>query len=138
MSENTPSWQAPKAALCHCRVEGKKGKIRRMKYWEIIADNLSKAGWSWGESSRRLIAKGEQSGLLTHIAATESNSLCERTETLTAPLELQAAIFIVSSDRHKAPPAQATPMLNSARRHCMVRLHFRARLFCRRCASDAG
>jgi hypothetical protein len=21
---------------------------RNMKYWEIIADNLSKAGWSWG------------------------------------------------------------------------------------------
>jgi hypothetical protein len=21
---------------------------RSMKYWEIIADNLSKAGWSWG------------------------------------------------------------------------------------------
>ena len=20
----------------------------RMKYWETIADNLSKAGWSWG------------------------------------------------------------------------------------------
>jgi len=20
----------------------------RMKYWEIIADNLSKAGWAWG------------------------------------------------------------------------------------------
>jgi len=20
----------------------------KMKYWEIIADNLSKAGWSWG------------------------------------------------------------------------------------------
>jgi hypothetical protein len=20
----------------------------RMKYWEIIADNLSEAGWSWG------------------------------------------------------------------------------------------
>ena len=20
----------------------------QMKYWEIIADNLSKAGWSWG------------------------------------------------------------------------------------------
>jgi hypothetical protein len=25
-----------------------KGRIRRVKYWEIIADNLSKAGWSWG------------------------------------------------------------------------------------------
>jgi hypothetical protein len=22
--------------------------FRRVKYWEIIADNLSKAGWSWG------------------------------------------------------------------------------------------
>jgi hypothetical protein len=31
-----------------------------MKYWEIIADNLSKAGWSWGcvsgvDSQRRTI-----------------------------------------------------------------------------------
>jgi hypothetical protein len=25
-----------------------KARIRRVKYWEIIADNLSKAGWSWG------------------------------------------------------------------------------------------
>ena len=27
-----------------------KGKLNqgRVKYWEIIADNLSKAGWSWG------------------------------------------------------------------------------------------
>jgi hypothetical protein len=24
------------------------GKIRRVKHWELIADNLSKAGWSWG------------------------------------------------------------------------------------------
>jgi hypothetical protein len=23
----------------------------RVKYWEIIADNLSKAGWSWGSVS---------------------------------------------------------------------------------------
>jgi hypothetical protein len=22
--------------------------LRRVKYWEIIADNLKKAGWSWG------------------------------------------------------------------------------------------
>jgi hypothetical protein len=22
-----------------------------MKYWEVIADNLSKAGWSWGSVS---------------------------------------------------------------------------------------
>jgi hypothetical protein len=29
-------------------VESKSGRIRRVKYWEIIAGNLSKAGWSWG------------------------------------------------------------------------------------------
>ncbi len=43
----------------------------RMKYWEIIADNLKKAGWSWG-----CVPTGERSGLLTRIAATESVSLC--------------------------------------------------------------
>ena len=25
-----------------------KSTVSRVKYWEIIADNLSKAGWSWG------------------------------------------------------------------------------------------
>ena len=25
-----------------------KSEVNRVKYWEIIADNLSKAGWSWG------------------------------------------------------------------------------------------
>ncbi|HEV3098886.1 MAG TPA: hypothetical protein VGY75_04150 [Candidatus Udaeobacter sp.] len=42
-----------------------------MNYWELIANNLSKAGWNWAVS-RRLIPTGEQSGLLTHIATMES------------------------------------------------------------------
>jgi hypothetical protein len=29
-------------------MESERGRILRVKYWEIIADNLSKAGWSWG------------------------------------------------------------------------------------------
>jgi hypothetical protein len=29
-------------------VERKGGRIRRVKYWEIIADNLKKRGWSLG------------------------------------------------------------------------------------------
>ena len=37
-------------SLGHCRVESKRGTIYRLKYWEIIADNLSRAGWSWGYS----------------------------------------------------------------------------------------
>jgi hypothetical protein len=48
-----------------------------MKYWEIIGDNLSKGGWNWG-CIQLLIRTGEQSGLLTRIAATESVSLCMR------------------------------------------------------------
>ena len=27
---------------------GKETESARVKYWEIIADNLRKAGWSWG------------------------------------------------------------------------------------------
>jgi len=41
----------------------------RVKYWEIIADNLSKAGWSWGCVSPSMPAD-EQFGLHTRIAAT--------------------------------------------------------------------
>jgi hypothetical protein len=48
-----------------------------VKYWEIIADNLSQAGWSWGCISA-VDSKGEQSLLLTRIAAMESVSLCVR------------------------------------------------------------
>jgi hypothetical protein len=40
-----------------------------MKYWEIIADNLGKAGWSWA-GSQPLIPTGKQSSLQTRIAAT--------------------------------------------------------------------
>jgi hypothetical protein len=46
-----------------------------MKYWEIIADKLKKAGWSWA-GSQRLIPTGEQSLLQTRTATTESVSLC--------------------------------------------------------------
>jgi hypothetical protein len=48
-----------------------------MKYWEIIADNLSKAGWSWGCVSA-VDSQGEQSGSQTHIATTGSVSVCVR------------------------------------------------------------
>jgi hypothetical protein len=47
------------------------GYTPQMKYWEIIADNLSKAGWSWGWVSA-LDAKGEPSGLWTHTAMMEA------------------------------------------------------------------
>jgi hypothetical protein len=43
----------------------------------MLTDNLSKAGWTWGCVSA-LDLEGEQSGLLTRIATTESGSLCKR------------------------------------------------------------
>jgi hypothetical protein len=47
------------------------------KHGGIIADNLKGPGWSLGWVSA-VDPDGEQSGLLTHIATTESVSLCMR------------------------------------------------------------
>jgi len=58
-------------------VNHRKLAIAYMKYWEIIADNLSKAGWSWA-ASQWWILTGEQSSALTRIAVTENVSLCVR------------------------------------------------------------
>jgi len=46
-------------------------------YWEIIADNLSKAVWSWAVS-QQLIPTGERSGLQIQIRTMESVSSCVR------------------------------------------------------------
>ena len=47
----------------------RKSTIRRVNYWNIIADTLD---------SLNMIPTDEQSGLQTHIATTESVSMCER------------------------------------------------------------
>jgi len=65
-----------------------------MRYWEIMADNPAKLG-GVGAVSQRLIPTGEQSGLQTHIVATENVSSCVADEKLTAFLELEAAIRLV-------------------------------------------
>jgi len=62
LPEHTERWQAEKRESV-------------VKYGEIIADNLSKAGWSLGWS-QPLIPTGEQFGLLTHIATTDGALLC--------------------------------------------------------------
>src|SRR5262249_57357409 len=49
----------------------------RKRVKEIIADKLSAASWSWA-GSQPSIPRGEQSGLLTLIAATASVMLCAR------------------------------------------------------------
>jgi len=41
----------------------------KMKYWEIIADNLSKAGWSWG-----CVSAIDSNGRTIWIADTQRDS----------------------------------------------------------------
>ena len=59
-----------------CKRDRMPGQLKG--YWEIVADNLSKTGWSWGYVSAIDSERGQQSELLTRSAATESDSLCTR------------------------------------------------------------
>ncbi|PYJ77397.1 MAG: hypothetical protein DME69_10680 [Verrucomicrobia bacterium] len=62
-----------------------------MKYWEIIADNLSKAGWSWG-----CVSTADSNGRTIFIADArhgDGNRFVVRADkTLTAVVELESAI----------------------------------------------
>jgi hypothetical protein len=62
-----------------------------MKYWEIIADNLSKAGWSWG-----CIAAVDRDGRTIWIVDAHRDNgkrfVAQADEKLTAFLKLEAAI----------------------------------------------
>jgi len=66
----------------------------RLKYWEIIADNLSKARWSWGcvstvDSSGRtiLIADAHRGGGKRFVVRAD--------EKLTAFMELESVISAI-------------------------------------------
>jgi len=59
------------------------------QYWEIIADKLSKARWSWGCVSG-LDSCGQTIWIVTHIVTTEDVSAAD--EKLTQFLELERAM----------------------------------------------
>jgi hypothetical protein len=71
-------------------VENKRGRIRRVKYWEIIADKLSKAGWSWG-----CVATVDSRGRTILVANAHRDDgkrfVVRADEKLTAFLELESA-----------------------------------------------
>ncbi len=61
-----------------------------MKYWEIIADNLSKAGFSWG-----CVATVDREGRTIWVVAAERDGqrfIVHADEKLTAFVELESAI----------------------------------------------
>jgi len=62
-----------------------------MKYWEMTANNLSKAGWSWGCVSA-IDSHGRTIWIADAHRGDGSVSLCTRLHLLTAFLELESAI----------------------------------------------
>jgi hypothetical protein len=62
-----------------------------VKYWEIIADNLTKAGWSWGCVSA-LDCEGRTIWIADAHCGDGNRFIVRADEKLTAFLELESAI----------------------------------------------
>jgi hypothetical protein len=62
-----------------------------MKYWEIIADKLSKAGWSWGWVSA-IDRDGRTLWIVDAHRGDGKRFVVRADEKLTASLELESAI----------------------------------------------
>ena len=76
----------------HCLVEPRSGRIRDVKrYWEIIADNLSKRGWSLGWVSA-LDREGRTIWIVDAHRDDGKRFVVHADEKLTAFLELERAI----------------------------------------------
>jgi hypothetical protein len=86
---------APLISLCHCRGKDKKRQnLSRVKrYWEIIADNLSKAGWSWGCVSA-IDSNGRTIWIVDAHRDDGRRFIVRADEKLTAFLELERAVCI--------------------------------------------
>ena len=67
-----------------------------VKYWEIIADNLSNAGWSWG-----CVATGDSRGRTIFVADAHRDDgkrfVVHADEKLTAFVELESTLRTVTS-----------------------------------------
>jgi hypothetical protein len=70
----------------------------RVKSWEIIADNLSKAEWSWGCVSA-LDSNGRTIWIADAHRGDGKRFVVHADEKLTAFLELESAIFKYVSER---------------------------------------
>jgi hypothetical protein len=67
-----------------------------VRYWEIIADNLSKSGCGWGCVSA-IDSRGRTIWIVDAHRDDGKRLLCVRNEKLTAFLELESAIQAVST-----------------------------------------
>jgi hypothetical protein len=76
-----------------------KSRIGSVNYWEIIADNLSKAGWSWG-----CVSAIDSNGRTIWIADAHRDDgkrfVVRADEKLTAFVELESVIWPANKARH--------------------------------------
>jgi hypothetical protein len=97
-------WHARSDGSYHfygCSVEVKTGTIGRVKrYWETIADNLSKAGWSWGCVSA-LDCEGRTTWIVDAHRGDGKRFVVHAEELLTAFGELESAIRFVQLNRRQ-------------------------------------
>ncbi len=63
----------------------------RVKYWELVADNLKKAGWSWGCVSA-LDSQGRTMWIVDAHRGDRKRFVVRADEKLTAFVELESAI----------------------------------------------
>ena len=64
-----------------------------MKYWEIIADNLSKAGWTWG-CVTAIASEGRTIWIADSHRDDRKRFVARADEKLTAFMELESAICV--------------------------------------------
>jgi hypothetical protein len=85
------SWGASQTALRYLTSATASAGANSVKYWEIIADNLSKAEWSWG-----CVSAIDSNGRTIWIADTHRDDgkrfVVHGEEKLTAFAELESAI----------------------------------------------
>jgi hypothetical protein len=67
--------------------------MERVKYWEIIADNLSKAGWSWDWVSA-IDSHGRTIWIIDAHRDDGKRYVVRSDEKLTAFVELESAICV--------------------------------------------
>jgi hypothetical protein len=79
-----------------------------VKYWELIADNLSKAGWSWGCVSA-LDCNGRTTWIADAHRGDGKRFVVRSEEKLTAFGELKAEISHVQASAEPVAACQARP-----------------------------
>jgi hypothetical protein len=76
-------------------VESKRDRIRHVKDWESIADDLSKAGWSWGWVSA-VDCEGRTIWIIDAHRDDGKRFVARSDEMLTAFVELESAVRAAS------------------------------------------